>query len=111
LDTEDRSLNPCRWIGWWKSEFASDGSRLFDKVAESWKDGLAVMLSRDLFDSESLYGDDRPYFHGLPAPEAADLLRLDTPEFVAALSEILPGFRRAVEQAISLSQTRQDVSV
>jgi hypothetical protein len=34
----------------------------------------------------------------VPAAEVADVLRVDTDEFAASLSNILPAIRRAVEQ-------------
>jgi hypothetical protein len=101
LDPQDQPRDPSRWVGWWKSgveDRNAEETQLFDKACIILGDCMGGLLDRRIVDEEPQHAGGWPYFHGVPAVEVADVLRVDTDEFGAALSKILPAIRRAAEQ-------------
>jgi hypothetical protein len=98
---QDQPRDPNRWVGWWRAGVehqSPEESQLFDRACALLGDDVGGLLDPRLVDREQQHGGGWPYFHGVPAAEVADVLRVDTDEFAASLSNILPAIRRAVEQ-------------
>jgi hypothetical protein len=73
-------------------------AQLLDRARALLGDDVGGLLDARLLDREQQHAGGWPYFHGVPAAEVADVLRVDTDEFAASLSNILPAIRRALEQ-------------
>jgi hypothetical protein len=73
-------------------------SQLFDRACALLGNDMDGLLDPRLLDREQQHMGGWPYFHGVPAADIADVLRVDTDEFAAASSKFLPAIRRAVEQ-------------
>jgi hypothetical protein len=100
LNPQDDPLDPARWIGWSKSDLehhSVEEEHAYGNACEALADRIADLLKHNFFDEEAFHGGRWPYFCGLP-PAQANVLHVDTDEFAAALSRLLPELRRAVER-------------
>jgi hypothetical protein len=101
LEPQDRPGDPSRWIGWWRSGIehqSREEKQLYEKARAILGDRLACLLDQSLFDGEPHHAGGWPYFHGVPAAEVADALRVDTDEFATASGKLLPAIRGAAER-------------
>jgi hypothetical protein len=101
LDPQDQASDSSRWIGWWRSSVehrSAEEIRLFEKACAMLSPRARRLVDRSPLDSEPQHAGGWPYFHGVSAAGVADALRVDTNEFAAAASKLLPEIRRAVDQ-------------